>query len=78
MDQFQQKVADKFTATANLAGVPALAFPAGMEDGLPAGMQFMAPMYCEERLFRAAEAYRQVFEPQLAPIGIGSKGSENE
>lgn len=67
MDQFQQKVADKFTATANLAGIPALAFPTGMEEGLPAGMQFMAPMYGEERLFRAAEHYRSVFSPQLAP-----------
>ena len=67
MDQFQQKVADKFTATANLAGIPALAFPVGIEEGLPVGMQFMAPMHGEERLFKAAERYRRVFTPQLAP-----------
>lgn len=67
MDQFQQKMADKFTATANLAGIPALAFPTGIEGGLPVGMQFMAPMYAEERLFRAAETFQKAFTPQLSP-----------
>jgi aspartyl-tRNA(Asn)/glutamyl-tRNA(Gln) amidotransferase subunit A len=67
MDQFQQKVADKFTVTANLAGIPALAFPVGMEQGLPVGMQFLAPLHGEERLFATAEKYREVFVPQPAP-----------
>jgi len=71
MDQFQQKMADKFTATANLAGIPALAFPTGFEDGLPVGMQFMAPMYAEERLFKAAESFQKVFTPQLSPAAGG-------
>lgn len=57
MDDFQQKLADKFTVTANLAGVPALAFPAGQADGLPVGMQFTAPAFCEERLFEAARTF---------------------
>jgi len=68
MDQFQQKVADKFTATANLAGIPALAFPVGIEDQLPVGMQFLAPMHGEQRLFRAAESYSRIFSPRLSPF----------
>jgi aspartyl-tRNA(Asn)/glutamyl-tRNA(Gln) amidotransferase subunit A len=68
MDQFQQRMADRFTCTANLAGLPALAFPTGLEGGLPAGMQFLAPAFCEERLFRAAEEMGTVF-PLTRPEG---------
>jgi aspartyl-tRNA(Asn)/glutamyl-tRNA(Gln) amidotransferase subunit A len=57
MTEFQQKLADKFTVTANLAGVPALAFPAGLVNGLPVGMQFTAPAFEEGRLFEAAAAF---------------------
>ena len=57
MNEFQQKLADKFTVTANLAGVPALAFPAGLAGGLPVGMQFTAPAFGEARLFEAAAAF---------------------
>ncbi len=63
LDQFQQKLADRYTATANLAGIPALAFPVGFENGLPAGMQVMAPMHAEERLFEIAEKYQSIFQP---------------
>ncbi len=68
MDQFQQKMADRFTCTANLAGLPALAFPTGLENGLPTGMQFLAPPFCEERLFMAAERMRHIF-PEIHPEG---------
>ena len=57
MTEFQQKLADKFTVTANLAGLPALSFPAGLAGGLPVGMQFTAPAFGEERLFEAAAAF---------------------
>ncbi|MFW6228509.1 MAG: amidase family protein, partial [Alkalispirochaeta sp.] len=54
MDPFQQKVADRFTGTANLASVPALTVPTGLENGLPVGMQLMGPVFSEERLFAIA------------------------
>jgi len=57
MTPYQQKLADKFTVTANLAGIPALSFPAGVEEGLPVGMQFMAPAFEEGRLFEAAAKF---------------------
>ena len=57
MTEFQQKLADKFTVTANLAGTPALSFPAGLANGLPVGMQFTAPAFAENRLFEAAAAF---------------------
>ena len=48
---FQQKLADKFTAAANLAGIPALTVPVGVEDGLPTAMQLLAPDFAEHRMF---------------------------
>jgi aspartyl-tRNA(Asn)/glutamyl-tRNA(Gln) amidotransferase subunit A len=61
LNPFQQKVADKFTATANLAGYPALSFPCGLENGLPVGMQFLAPAFEEERLFDASSKFEKEF-----------------
>jgi len=69
---FQQKLADKFTATANLAGVPGLAFPAGAVDGLPIGLQFLAPAFEEERLFRAAERFAEAV-PIQHPAGYSAE-----
>ena len=54
MDPFQQKVADRFTGTANLAAVPALTVPTGTEEGLPVGMQLMGPAFSEENCFHGA------------------------
>lgn len=53
---FMQKLADQYTVTANLAGIPAMSMPVGEEEGLPVGMQLMAPHFHEERLFSAADA----------------------
>ena len=54
MAPFQQKVADRFTGTANLAAIPAVTVPTGNENGLPVGMQLMGPAFSEERLFAVA------------------------
>ncbi len=63
MDPFQQKLADQFTATANLAGIPAISVPTGLEDGLPAAVQLMAPAFGEERLFQAAGDFEAAVPP---------------
>jgi aspartyl-tRNA(Asn)/glutamyl-tRNA(Gln) amidotransferase subunit A len=44
---------DIYTVTANLAGIPAIAFPAGKsKDGLPIGMQMMGKRHQDEKLVR--------------------------
>jgi aspartyl-tRNA(Asn)/glutamyl-tRNA(Gln) amidotransferase subunit A len=63
----QQKHGDRFTATANLAALPALAFPAAVTNGLPIGMQFLAPPFRESRLFKAARRYAEVFPVPSPP-----------
>ncbi len=67
LDPFQQKVADRFTTAANLAGIPALSFPAGLEGGLPVGFQLMAPVFAEDLLFQVARRFAGVVPPPKAP-----------
>ncbi len=67
LDPFKQKLADKFTCTANLAGIPGLTIPAGVYEGLPVGMQILAPAFGEDLLFEAAEALRQEFPCPTPP-----------
>ncbi|WP_339511443.1 Asp-tRNA(Asn)/Glu-tRNA(Gln) amidotransferase subunit GatA [Pseudomonas sp. RL_15y_Pfl2_60] len=51
---------DIYTITANLAGIPGLSMPAGFVDGLPVGVQLLAPYFEEGRLLNVAHQYQQV------------------
>ena len=55
-DPYEMYLNDIFTATANLAGVPAISVPIGRVDGLPVGGQLMARHFDELGMFRAAFA----------------------
>lgn len=61
---------DTATIPANLAGVPAISLPSGLaENNLPAGVQFMAPMMADERLYRAgAVLERLLMERSGGPL----------
>jgi aspartyl-tRNA(Asn)/glutamyl-tRNA(Gln) amidotransferase subunit A len=49
---------DVATIPANLAGVPGMSIPSGLapEDGLPTGIQFLAPATEDHRLYAAGAA----------------------
>ena len=48
---------DVFTVPANLAGIPAMSVPAGLDgNGLPLGLQLIAPSFREDTLIRAGRA----------------------
>lgn len=47
-----------WTVTFNLTGMPAVAVPAGMADGLPLSFQLVAPPYRERLCVAAAEAFQ--------------------
>jgi aspartyl-tRNA(Asn)/glutamyl-tRNA(Gln) amidotransferase subunit A len=59
---------DVFTIPANLAGVPAITVPCGLdEQGLPVGLQLTAPVLREPLLLRAANALERDLGLVLRP-----------
>jgi len=51
---------DVFTVSVNLAGLPALSMPIGLDSkGLPLGMQLIGKAFDEETIFKAAYALEQ-------------------
>ncbi|QQS59113.1 Asp-tRNA(Asn)/Glu-tRNA(Gln) amidotransferase subunit GatA [Candidatus Peregrinibacteria bacterium] len=46
-DPLQMYLADIFTVTANLAGIPSLAVPTGKQNGLPTGVQILGKQFDE-------------------------------
>jgi aspartyl-tRNA(Asn)/glutamyl-tRNA(Gln) amidotransferase subunit A len=59
-DPLQMYLADVFTVSANLAGLPAISIPSGFSpDRLPIGAQLTGRMFDEATLLRAAEAYQR-------------------
>lgn len=49
---------DIYTIGANLAGLPAASIPCGLVDGLPVGLQLVAPAFGESRLLNCAHQYQ--------------------
>lgn len=61
-DPLEMYLADIFTVTANIAGVPAISIPCDNKveyegERLPAGFQLMGKWFDEEGVLRAAHAY---------------------
>ncbi len=61
-DPMQDYLNDATTIPANLAGIPGLSLPIGTaaEDGLPVGLQLLAPAFEDARLYRAGAAIEQL------------------
>ena len=51
---------DIYTISANLAGLPAISFPAGMSLGLPIGLQLVGPHLKEATLLSCVHQFQQV------------------
>jgi len=66
-DPLSMYMNDVLTVTANLAGIPALSLPCGRsKEGLPIGLQLMAPRFEEAKLLRVAQAYESETAPPFA------------
>ncbi len=57
---------DIATIPANLAGVPGISVPVGLaeEDGLPVGLQVLAPAQADDRVYRVGAALEALLEQQ--------------
>lgn len=53
-------LADIYTIPVNLAGLPAIAMPAGFSGGLPVGVQLIGNYFSEPKLLNVAHQYQQV------------------
>jgi aspartyl-tRNA(Asn)/glutamyl-tRNA(Gln) amidotransferase subunit A len=59
-DPVEMYLNDVFTVTVNMAGLPGIAVPAGLDaQGLPLGLQLIGRPFDEETLFSAAEVIEQ-------------------
>ncbi len=60
-DPLKMYLADIFTVSANVAGVPAISIPSGTvsreDKNLPIGLQLLAPWHGEERLFNVGQKF---------------------
>ncbi len=58
-DPLEMYLNDVYTIPASLAGLPGMSVPCGFIEGLPAGLQLIAPPLAEETLFAVAGAYQR-------------------
>jgi aspartyl-tRNA(Asn)/glutamyl-tRNA(Gln) amidotransferase subunit A len=73
-DPLQMYLADIFTVSANLAGLPAISVPCGFTaDRLPIGLQLTGRRFDEATLLRVADAYERDTEWSKQPPPILSR-----
>jgi len=59
-DPLQMYLADVYTVTGSLAGVPGVSVPCGKtRAGLPVGMQIFGPHFSEDRVLQIAHAFEK-------------------
>ncbi len=76
-DPMAMYLADLCTIPSNLAGNAALSVPCGLapEDGLPVGLQVMAPVLADDRLYRVAAAVEAALDSRRGhPLLDDAKG----
>lgn len=70
-DPLQMYLTDIATISANLAGIPGMSVPAGFDkDGMPIGLQILAPQLKESRLFNAAHKFERANDYYLKLVDI--------
>ncbi|ATX82436.1 aspartyl/glutamyl-tRNA(Asn/Gln) amidotransferase subunit A [Mariprofundus ferrinatatus] len=72
-DPLTMYLADIFTIAVNLAGLPGLSQPCGFVDGLPVGLQWIAPAWREDLILGAASAYEGATDWLRVPAGFGGE-----
>jgi aspartyl-tRNA(Asn)/glutamyl-tRNA(Gln) amidotransferase subunit A len=77
-DPLAMYLSDVFTTSVNLAGLPALSVPCGFDaDGMPIGLQLIAPAFGEETALRVGDAFQRVTDwhqrrPDAAALATGT------
>ncbi len=72
-DPLQMYLADIYTITANLAGIPGVSLPCGFtKAGLPIGLQILGPPFEENKLLRIARMYEKAtdWHQRRPPVAV--------
>jgi aspartyl-tRNA(Asn)/glutamyl-tRNA(Gln) amidotransferase subunit A len=64
-DPVEMYLNDALTIPVNLAGLPGISLPCGFSEGLPVGLQVIAPRLRDARVFQVAAAYEGATEWHL-------------
>ncbi len=59
-DPLQMYLSDIMTVAANMSGNPAISIPAGDSDGLPVGLQIIAPMRGDRKMLQLAKRFEEL------------------
>lgn len=74
-DPLAMYLEDIYTIPVNLAGLPGISLPCGFTNGLPIGLQLIAPAWEEGRLLAAAHDYEQATDwHKQKPTGLATTG----
>ncbi len=74
-DPLTMYMSDVCTIPSNLSGHPAMSVPFGVgDDGLPVGVQVLAPALCEERMFQVAAALERAATARARGDHEGGRG----
>lgn len=77
-DPLKMYLADIYTISANLAGIPGLSIPCGFADGLPVGLQILGKQMDEETILKVGYAYEQATEWHLKKPELESRIESQE
>ena len=71
-DQIAMYLQDIYTIASNLAGIPALSVPAGLVNGLPAGLQIIGNYLREDQILQVGHQFQQLTDwHKRVPASIG-------
>ncbi len=75
-DPIKMYLNDVFTVTANLAGIPAISVPAGLDaNGLPLGLQILGKAWDEETVFKVGGVVEEAAQFSAVPQGLIQKAA---
>ena len=69
MDPLSIYMLDVYTIPVNMAGLPGISVPCGFADGMPVGMQLLAPAFAEARLLAVCHAVEALVGALPPPPG---------
>ncbi len=69
-DPFQMYLSDVCTIPINIAGLPGISVPCGLSEGLPVGLQILAPQLGDRTALQIAHAYEQTANWKLTPPAL--------